>query len=803
MSALPAEFLSALRGLRRAPGFALLASGLLAVGLGATLAIASLFRSIILRPLPYAEPERLVAVSSAHAARAVTMPSLSASDFRDLAARAQAFSALGAHRPNFITYRTPTGEVRQLVGALVTEQFFPVHGVGPERGRVFTPEEFSAAAPRAAVLSRAAWRRHFGDRPEALGATLLLDDQPTTVVGIMPDSFREPEFVEIWLPFPVESPENYARDSRYWTTTGRLRPGTSLAAAQAEISTLAANLAQEYPATNRGWTFPLTPLLEHRTGGLRRSLGLLGGAVGLVLLIACVNLANLLLARGVARRQELAVRLALGAPPARLARGVLWESLALALAGGAGGTALAAVGLPALASRLPAGLVPRSHAITVDGAVLAFALALSLLTGLVFGLLPAWQALRTGVADALKSGGARAGGGPFAQHAQAVLVAGQIALAVVVLAGAALLVRSVASLQRTDPGFDPRGVLTLRVAPPESSWQDLPALSRRYDRLVEAVQQVPGVTAAAFDSSAPLSGITLRYPFWVHGRPRADAQTDEAVFHAVTPDLPAALRLPLRRGRFITADDEWSAPKVCVINQALADRLFPGQDPIGQRLQVLPWMVRDYREIVGVVGNARQESLADPPTPQIYVPQAQSPWFFSTLLIRAQAGAAALPAIQAALRRTDPGLALEFRLLEDNIALTAAQPRLRALLFSLFGLLALGLAALGLYASMAFTVRQRTREIGVRLALGAPPGAILGWVLARAARWCAAGVAAGLVGALLLGQLLQGVLHGVQPHDPLVLAGLAVFLPLVGLAAAAGPALAAARVDPTHALQQD
>jgi len=797
------ELTAAFRSLRRAPGFAVLATGMLALGIGANVGIFSIFRSLILNPLPYAQPAALVGFSSANPAQALVMPALSASDFRDLRERAQSCSALAACRPNFVSFKPAGGDAVQLVGAFVTEEFFPLFGVAPLRGRAFQPDEFSAAAPRTALLSRAAWRRHFGERADTVGATLLLDDQPVTIVGIMPEDFREPEFVDIWLPFPVEAPENLARDSRFWTTVGRLKPGVTPAAAQAEAATIAAALAQEHPATNKGWELAVRPLLEQRVGDLRGSLLLLVGAVGLVLLVACVNLANLMLARGLARFNELAVRLALGATPAALARSVFLESLLLAGAGGALGAGLAAGGLPLLARTLPPGLVPRSSAIAVDGGALAFALGVSVLTGLGFGLLPAWQVLRANVNDLLKSGGARAGTHRFASRAQGILIAGQIALTLMVLSGAGLLARSLLNLQHTHPGFDPADVLTLRVAPPETRWQDFVGLAAYYDRLLDEVRRLPGVEAAAFDSSAPLCGITLRYPFWVQGRPRTEGSADDAVFNAVSPDFLRTLRLPLLRGRFLADSDELKGRKVCVINQALASRLFPGEDAIGKKLQTVTFLVRDYREIVGIVGDVRQDNLSDPPPPQIYVPQAQSPWFFATLLVRIPGGAAHLAGLQAALRRADPSLALNVRPLEENIARTATAPRLRTALFGLFALLALGLSAFGLYASMAFTVRQRSREIGVRLALGATPAGILGWVLARAARLCAVGVAAGLIGSVALGGLLRGLLHGVQPTDPLVLTLLTLLLPLVVLAASVIPALAAARLNPTQALQQE
>ncbi len=792
MPALAAEFTAALRSLRRAPGFSALAIAMLAVGIGANVAIFSIFRSIVLNPLPYARPTELVGFSAANPAKALLMPSLSASDFRDLKERSSSFASLAACRPNFFSFKPAGRDALQLVGAYVTEEFFPLFGVAPLRGRAFRADEFSASATRTAVLSHAAWRKHFGERADIVGETLLLDDQPATIVGIMPEDFREPEFVEIWLPFPTEAPENLARDSRYWTTVGRLKPGVALSAAAAEAATIAEGLAREYPATNKGWSMQLRPLLEQRVGNLRGSLLLLVGAVGLVLLVACVNLANLMLARGVARLGELAVRLALGATPRTLARAVFLESLALAVAGGALGASLAAAGLPLLARSLPPGLVPRSTAIAVDGGALAFALGVSVLTGLVFGLLPAWQVLRANVNELLKSGGA-----------QAALITGQVALTLMVLAGAGLLARSLLNLQHTNPGFDPTDVLTLRVAPPETRWQDFVGLSGYYDRLLDEVRRLPDVEAAAFDSSAPLCGISLRYPFWVQGRPRTEGSADDAVFNAVTPDFLKTLKLPLLRGRFIAASDDMKGPKVCVINQALANRLFPGEDPLGKRIQTVPFLVRDYREIVGVVGDVRQENLSDPPPPQIYVPQAQSPWFFATLLVRIRGGAAQLPALQAALRRADPALALNIRPLADNIARTSTQPRLRAALFGLFAALALGLSAFGIYASMAFTVSQRTREIGVRLALGSTPAGIVAWVLARAGRLCAIGIAAGLAGAVALGQLLRGLLYGVEPADPLVLAVLVLFLPLVALAASAVPAWQAARLNPTQALQSE
>lgn len=803
MSSFAAACLAALRSLLRSPGFTALALGMLALGIGATVAIFSVFRSIVLSPLPYPEPARLVGLSAANSAKALTMPALSASDFRDYAQRARAYAQLAAYRPDFVSYAPAGGDPVQLVAAHVTEHFFATLGVAAARGRTFDAGEFSAAAPRTAILSQSAWRRHFGGRADVLGTTVILNDVPTTLIGVMPDRFREPEFADVWLPFPAESPEYFARDSRFWTTIGRLAPERSLADAQAEAAVLADTLAREYPATNKGWTATVQPLLEMRISGLRRTLLLLGGAVGLVLLVACVNLANLMLARGVARLPELAVRLALGATPRTLARAVFLESLLLSLLGGAAGIGLAHVALPALAAQLPAALVPRAHEIAVDGTALLFAFGASVCTGIVFGLLPAWQVLRTDVNETLKSGGSRGGTNGFAARAQGALIAGQVALTLVVLSGAALLMKSLLNLQRTDPGFDARQILTVRLAPPPSKWETLRELAACYDRALDEVRLVPGVVSAAVNSSTPLTGITLRYPFWVEGRPRTEGNADDAVFNSITPDYLRTLRIPLRQGRGLDERDHETAAKVCLINQTLAQRLFPGENPLGKRIQTLPWLAREYREVVGVVADVKQDNLADPAPAQIYVPLAQSPWFFATMVIRTQGASVSAAAIQAALRRADPTASMTIRTLEDSIALTSTVPRLRALLFGLFALGALGLSAFGIYASMAFTVNQRGREIGVRLALGATPLRVLREVLVRAGRLALAGVAVGLGGALALGQLLRGVLHGVEPHDPWVLVGLAVFIPLVALVASAHPALRAARLNPIRALQQE
>ena len=803
MNSLPNELRSALKSLRRSPGFTGFSLALLAAGIGATVAVYSLLHSIVLRPLPYPEADRLVGLTSRHAAKGLAMPALSASDFRDVHERAKSYATLAAYRPGFASYAPAGGEPVQLVVALVTEEFFPTFGISPQLGLAPRPETFSVSGPRVALISHAAWQRHFGGSRDVIGRTLTIDDTPTTLIGVMPDHFREPDFVDVWLPFPSESPENLARDSRFWSTVGRLKPGVSTAAAAAEAQVIAATLAREYPAINHGWSITVRPLLELRVGDVRGTLVLLLGAVGLVLLLACANLANLFLARGVSRLPEFAVRLALGASPSALARTVLVESGLLAIVGGGLGVLLAAVGVPLLVQQLPPGLVPRSHTVAVHGPALAVAAGVTVLTGLIFGLLPAWQAGRTPVNALLKGGGSRAGGNRFTRRAQSALVVGQVALTLIVLSSAAMLTRSLLSLETTPPGFDPRDVVAVRLAPPPTRWETPLELAATYERVLNEVLRLPGVSSAAVNSSAPLCGISLRYPLTVERDTRPEATPDEAVFNAVSPGYVQALRVPLLRGRDLRESDVSTAVKVCLVNQALATRLFGDGDPIGRRVRIVPWLLSDYREIVGVVGDTRQDNLADPPPAQIYVPQAQSPWFFSTLLVRAQGGMAMARSLQAALQRVDPTASFTLRSLDENIARTTLVPRLRTFLFACFGAAALGLSLLGIYASMAFGVRQQVREIGVRMALGATPGTVFRQVLGRAARLAGLGVGLGLLLSLVLAQILRGTLEGALAPEPWVLLSLSALLPFAALFACAAPAAGAARLDPARALQSE
>ncbi len=790
---------TALRQLRRAPAFTTLATLLLAVGLGATITAYSLFHSIILQPLPYPQPEQLVILRALNPAKAIDQEGVSATDLRDFQDRTTSFSALGGYRPNFAAFTPATGDPAQWVTCLVTGGLFDALRPEPQLGRLFAADEFSFSAPRTVILSDAAWERYFNRRADILNTTIVLDDVPHTVVGVMPATFREPPFVDAWLPFPAESPEYFARDSRYWSAIGRLAPGATPAGAAAEIETLSRDLAREYPDSNRDWSATTRSLLAQRVTALRAGLLLLLATVGLVLLIVCANLANLLLARALAKLPELGIRLALGATASRLARVVAAESLLLALGGGLLGTGLAAIALPAVARHIPPALLPRAHEVALQPAAIGVGLAAALLCASLCAILPAWSLARADVNQWLKEGASRGATHPATRRWQAVLVSGQIALTVAVLAAALLLMRSLARLQAVPPGFDAGNVLLVRLAPPQTRYETNVDLARYYTRLIDEVKRVPGVRSAAVNASSPLTGITLTYPSWREGTATDAASALDAVYAPVSPDFFSTLRLPLQRGRLFDEHDNAGGAPVAIINETYARRLFPDRNPLGQRIMIIPWMGPIYREIVGVVADTRQSALADPPPPQVYVPQTQMPWFFSTLLVRVDRSSAA-PAVRTALRAADPTLPVDLQPLEEAIAQGTTLQRLQTWLLGGFALFALSLSAFGLYASLRFTLALTLPEIGIRLALGATPTGIRRLILARVGRLVAGGLTAGLLLSLPLTHTLRSQLYGIGTADPLTYLALLATLAITALLTALPLAHRAARTPPTTIL---
>lgn len=800
MKELISDFRIARHQLRRAPGFALLAIGMLAAGLGSTVAIYSLFHSIVLQPLPYEQPERLVTFRNLNHAKAIDQEGVSPADFRDYRERATSFSKQGALRPNFIAYTPEDGPPVQMITGLVTAELFEVFGVSPLLGRTFNSDEFSYSAPRTVVLSEEAWQRYFGGDRSVVGTDIILDDQPHTVIGIMPASFREPTFVEAWLAFPDESPEYFARDARFWTGFARLAPGVSETIAQTEVKGISQDLAREYPEANRDWTATVVSLQEQRTSAIGTSLQLLLGAVGLVLLIVCLNLANLLLARSIARLPEFGVRLALGATPGRLARVVVAESVILAALGAVLGAIIAAATLPIIANSIPPVLLPRAHEVVLSGAALAVGAGAALLCALLCSALPAWHLARANVNEWLKDGAQRGATGSGIARWQSPLVSGQVALTVTVLAAAMLLMQSLVRLNQVPPGFNPDDVMTLRLSPPVTRYETNDELIRYYEDMIDVIEAVPGVSSVAINASAPLNGITLSYPSWRQGTSTDSANAVEAVYAPVSEQFFETLQIQLHVGRTFTEFDHADGAPVAIVNETYARRMFPGENAIGQRVMFLPWMGGQYREIVGIVADTKQTLLSEPPSPQIYVPHRQMPWFFTTLLIRLDQPTAA-QAVAAALRAHDHTLPVVPTSLSDNIAQASTQSRLYAYLFMGFATLALGLSAFGLHASLRFSLEQRTREIGVRIALGASPESIRNLILGRALRLTGIGLAIGAALALPTTFLLRGRLFGIGPADPVTYIVLFGLIASVTALTALPLARRANRISPSSILQ--
>jgi putative ABC transport system permease protein len=805
----------ALRSLRRTPGFVAVVVLTLALGVGATTAVFSVVHAVLLRPPPYRAPEALVTVS--HARRgpgggrgtAVSAPSFA--DYRDRARVLTGVAVAAGWSPAL----TGRGEPERLHGGRVSAAYFATLGVPAALGRTPRPDEDRPGRSQVVVLSDALWRRRFGASPAALGAAVQLDGARYDVVGVMPPGFRDPfaREAELWTPLAL-APDQLAgpaRTDEWLRLVARLRPGVTVERARAELAALAAQLRREdpgdLPAT---WTLAVTPLSDLAAGAARPVLLVLLGAVGCVLLVACANVANLLLARAAGRAREVAVRAAVGASRARVARQLLAESLALAGAGGAAGLLLAAGAVRAFAAAAPADLLGAdalAGGVGVNGAVLAFTLGVTALTGVLFGVAPAVQASRADVRGVLRAGARGATADRGRQAVRRALVVAQVALALTLLVGAGLLAQSFARLRGVAPGFDPARVLTLTLTLPPATYPRDPQRTAFYDRLLPALAAVPGVRAAGVTSVLPFGGGWYTSALAIEGQPTpADGSGPSGDVRVVSPDFFAALRVPLLRGRVFTARDGPDAPRVAVVDAELARRYWPGGSPIGTRVarRPGPGAPTQWYTVVGVVGHTAHEGLGAAARVQVYLPYAQDgpPPTMAVAVRTAGEPAAAAAAVRRAVAAVDPALPVaDVRPLEARVAASLGQRRLTAALLAAFAAAALALAAAGIYGVLSYVVAQRTREIGVRLALGGAPGGVLRLVLRQGVGLAVAGVGVGAVATLGLTRLLESQLYGVRAADPATFG--AVALLLVGVAALATlvPALRATRVAPTTALR--
>jgi putative ABC transport system permease protein len=806
MDTLRQDLLYALRRLRQAPAFTAVAVATLALGIGANGAIFSVVHAVLLKPLPFEEPDRLVRVSQTWKGDLTSV--YSPQNFLDVVADARSFELLAAYERSGVTL-TGRGQPGRLEGAQVSAAFFDTLRARPALGRFFAAGENEPGHDRVAVLGEHLWRERFGGDPAVIGQAVQLDRDRYTIVGIAPARFSFPEGAEVWR--PIEYDARFRSESRgawYLGVVGRLKQGVSVAQARQEVATIHARLARAYPDADEGVGGVVVSLQESMVGDSRRALLVLLGAVGLVLLIACVNVANLLLARTAARETELAVRTAMGAGRGRLMRQLLTESLTLSLLGGLAGILLAAFSLDALLALQPQG-VPRLTEVRVDRAVVAFSAALSLATGFLFGAFPALQMLRRPTAQSLREGGRGMLSGR-GHRLRSGLVVGQMALAMMLLAGSGLLLRSFDQLRRVDPGFRSDKVLTFRLSLPENAYKEETARAAFYATLLDRLAALPGVRTAGGIMGIPLGGIRFNLSFAVKGRPPLPpARQPSMEIRVVSPDYFQAMGIPVQRGRAFARGDVAEAPQVAMISEAAARKYFPGEDAIGKFI-TLGWGRGEGQpkvggEVVGIVGDVKDQSLAGDTPPEMYVPYAQMPVETMDVVLRTSIAARALaPAAEKVVHALDPELPLSrVATLDEVVARSISEPRFYMVLLGAFAAMALFLAALGIFGVLSYAVVQRSREIGIRVALGAHPHDVLGMVLGQAARLAAFGVLAGLAGAVALSRAMASLLFQLSPTDPATLGSMAALLAVVALVASYLPARRATRVDPLVALRSE
>jgi predicted permease len=801
MDALLQDFKYALRALRRSPGFAAVVVLTLALGIGANTAIFSVVDGVLLTPLPYRDPGRLVVVWEAKGTS--THNVVNPVNYMDWHDRATSFSGLAALTWAGLTFAGDQPE--RVSGRSVTPDFFGVLGASPMLGRTFSADESRPNGPPVIVLSEGLWRRRFGADSAILGRAVPVAGGSARVIGVMPASFRPMPLgrEEYWEPMRLDW-SDHVRSGRYAMVVGRLKDGVTLERAQAEMAGIARQLAAEVPDYDTGWSTTVLPLMEQVVGQSRRIILVLLGAVSLVLLIACANVANLMLARAATRERELAVRSALGAPRWRLARQALAESVVLGVAGGAIGVLLASWLLDLLVTAAPSE-VPRLADIRLSLPVLAFTALVSTGVGVLFGL-PAAVTRFARSAGGLHTATTRTTSGAPAARLRGALVVAQTSLALVLLVGAGLLVRSLRELIAVDPGFDPVNVSALNITLPDATYPDSVRRVAFYSSLLERVRGLPAVRSAGIISWLPMTPGNAATSLSVVGRPEpAPGQKPSAAIRIVDPGYFEAMRIPLKRGRTLASTDRLGSAPVAVISEAMAHKLWPGENPIGQRIRVDWSHPRVTVEIVGVVGDALHEGLDADPLPTMFYPFAQESQGGMSLVLRSALPAATLTVmVRAAVKEMDADLPVgDAVTMYHQIAETMADRRYPAFLLSLFAALALGLAAVGIYGVLSYNVGQRTREIGIRLALGARPNDVLQAVLGSGLAQTLAGVGIGFVAAGFASRALGRLLYGVRPIDPVTFLFVAALLVAVAFLAMALPARRAARTDPMVALRSE
>jgi len=792
------DFRTALRGLMRRPGFTAIVVLTLAFGIGVNSSIFSLVYGVLLRPLPFQQVDHLVRVWRRMSQRGIERAPVSPPAFLEWRDQNSVFTDTAAFAQSFATL-TGRREPREVQAVKVSANLFHLLGVKAAQGRALLPGEDQPSAAPVVVLSDPFWRRAFGSRPGVVGSSITLDGKSYQVVGVMPAGFQFAEG-ELWMPLVFEPGDLVRRGRAYLDVIARLKDGVSLRQARANLSTIAQGNTQYLPSSSR-IEVTMVPLYEQVVGDIRPTLLVLMGAVGFVLLIACANVANLLLARTTDRQGEIAVRVALGASRGRLFRQTLTESLLLALLGGLCGL-LIANWLTVWLIHLKPPQIPRLDEVRLDLPVLVFTLGVSLLAGILFGWGPALRGSRSQVHQLLKQGGGTFGGSRSRLRTHNPLAVIEVALALVLLIGAGLLIRSFQQLQAVAPGFDPHHVLTASFSlPPAEYPNDRPVAFSNL--LLERLRGLPEVEAAAMATSLPLGRVDSRLNYYVEGQATTPETTPVAVVDAVSPGFFRAMGISIMQGRGIEEADRPQAPRVAVVDETLAKHWFPAGDAVGKRL-VVPGVAMDYRTIVGVAHAVRRYGLDADPVPQIYVPLHEAPSPLLSVVVRYTSNPSRLgSALRASVWSLDPNLPVEIDTLEGMLAESLSQPRFNTRLIGVLGALAMMLAVVGIYAVMAYSVTRRRHEMGIRMALGGERRTILRLVLKEALRLTLAGLVLGVIAAFAVTRLMSSLLFGIRPTDPVTFAVLAVLLGAVSLAASYLPARRATRVDPMIALRSE
>ncbi|MGH7571207.1 MAG: ABC transporter permease [Gemmatimonadota bacterium] len=791
----------AFRSLRKSPGFAAIAVLCIALGIGVNTTIFSAFNGLFLRPLPFAAPDRLVSINEASTAfggwswNEVAYP-----NFVDWTEESDVFAGAAAYEGHAFNLSGESAPV-YVGGGAVSTSFFEVLGVRPLIGRGFLPDEGEPGPSGVMVLGHDLWQQRFGGDPRVVGRTLRLDGEPHTVIGVMPAGFRFPERSELWVPLSLDPDEG--RGNHSYPNVARLAPGATIAQANAALAPITERLQRDFPETNATISALVVPLRDSLLAGeVKTILYIMLAAVGFVLLIACANVANLFLARATERRDELAIRSAVGAGRGRLVRQLLNEGLIVAAAGGAVGILIAAWGLDLIRMGIPVDL-PYWIRFDIDGRVLLFTFAISMGTGLVSAILPALRASRPDVNEVLKKGGRR-GAGRTRNRLRGALVVSELALSVVLLIGATLMIRSFLGLQHADPGFDPARLLSLSVHLAGDAYDADDERTDFLSRTIELVEALPGVESAAAVNLIPLSGSNTSTSFTVEGQPVAAGEEPGADYRPITTGYFRTLGIPLLSGRDFTESEVRGEGQVVIVNETMAERFWTGKDAVGKRIRLSGG--DEWQTVVGVARDVQEQRLGEPAESQFYQPYSQRPWATMSLVVRTSLPdpARVVPSIRGAIAGIDPSLALyQIEPLEQVVERSFWDRRLYGWIFAAFAGIALLLAAMGVYGVTAYTVSRRTHEIGIRMAMGAEARHVISRMIGQGLRPVLLGLGLGLVLAFGVTRVLAGFLYGLAPTDPLTFAGIALFLALIALLACYLPAWRATRVDPLIALRDE